>query len=191
MLWTSEGVLPDTTEHSPSRIGSQWFVVLFCRFLILSASHAVPEILIYGMIPRGLRSTWPPSPRGQHPPFPLLLRGGAPAPGPADRFGTHHSKGMLLFYPTGLRVMITTANFVPGDWHCLNQGLWAQDFPLAQGAAVAPPPHPTGPLRLSLAAGLPRTVPTAKWSHFQRKAAVNYIRRSYFGMVGVSNIRPD
>jgi len=27
-------------------------------------------------------------------------------------YGTHHSKGMLLFYPAGIRVMITTGNFI-------------------------------------------------------------------------------
>eukprot|EP00667_Euglena_gracilis_P010184 EG_transcript_10347 len=47
----------------------------------------------------------------------------------SDRFGTHHSKAMLLFYPTGLRVMVATANFIPVDWHALNQGIWTQDFP--------------------------------------------------------------
>jgi hypothetical protein len=36
----------------------------------------------------------------------VLLAGGG------SRYGTHHAKGMLLFYHTGVRVVITTANYL-------------------------------------------------------------------------------
>lgn len=45
-------------------------------------------------------------------------------------FGTVHSKMFLLFYPTGCRVCIHTANMVPGDWNMKTQGAYLRDFPL-------------------------------------------------------------
>ncbi|XP_010317667.1 tyrosyl-DNA phosphodiesterase 1 [Solanum lycopersicum] len=44
-------------------------------------------------------------------------------------YGTHHSKAMLLVYPTGVRVIIHTANLISIDWNNKSQGLWMQDFP--------------------------------------------------------------
>ncbi|KAG1656318.1 hypothetical protein FOA52_006649 [Chlamydomonas sp. UWO 241] len=67
-------------------------------------------------------------------------------------YGTHHAKFMLLeygpngVYPGGLRVIITTANFIPRDCRNKCQGLWWQDFPRAStsssngvGSAALPP----------------------------------------------------
>ena len=45
-------------------------------------------------------------------------------------FGTMHSKCALLFSPTQLRVVITTANFISIDWQNKSQAVWNQDFPL-------------------------------------------------------------
>ncbi|XP_024530041.1 tyrosyl-DNA phosphodiesterase 1 [Selaginella moellendorffii] len=45
-------------------------------------------------------------------------------------YGTHHSKAMLLVYPTGVRVVVHTANLINIDWNNKTQGLWMQDFPL-------------------------------------------------------------
>ncbi|XP_065683636.1 tyrosyl-DNA phosphodiesterase 1 isoform X1 [Hydra vulgaris] len=39
-------------------------------------------------------------------------------------YGTHHSKMMFLFYSTGLRIIITTANLVEQDWFQKTQGIW-------------------------------------------------------------------
>ena len=36
-------------------------------------------------------------------------------------YGTHHTKMMLLFYTTGMRVVVSTANLVPGDWELKTQ----------------------------------------------------------------------
>ncbi|CAN0129483.1 unnamed protein product, partial [Ectocarpus fasciculatus] len=47
----------------------------------------------------------------------------------AERFGTHHSKAAILFYPDGIRVAIMTANYVESDFMCRTQGLFVQDFP--------------------------------------------------------------
>ncbi|XP_049395468.1 tyrosyl-DNA phosphodiesterase 1 [Solanum stenotomum] len=44
-------------------------------------------------------------------------------------YGTHHSKAMLLVYPTGVRVIVHTANLISIDWNNKSQGLWMQDFP--------------------------------------------------------------
>ena len=37
------------------------------------------------------------------------------------QFGTHHSKTIIAFYETGVRVAITTANFISPDWRNKNQ----------------------------------------------------------------------
>lgn len=39
-------------------------------------------------------------------------------------FGTHHSKMMFLLFEHGLRVVIHTANMIPGDWENKTQGVW-------------------------------------------------------------------
>lgn len=44
-------------------------------------------------------------------------------------YGTHHTKMMMLFYPTGLRLVIHTANMVSGDWNGKTQGAFLRDFP--------------------------------------------------------------
>ena len=48
-------------------------------------------------------------------------------------FGTHHSKMLLLFYADGMRVVVTTANFIPVDWAMKTQGVWISPyFPLLE-----------------------------------------------------------
>ncbi|KAJ3705221.1 hypothetical protein LUZ61_008926 [Rhynchospora tenuis] len=44
-------------------------------------------------------------------------------------YGTHHSKAMFLVYPTGVRIIVHTANLIHVDWNNKTQGLWMQDFP--------------------------------------------------------------
>ncbi|KAH9104914.1 hypothetical protein AeMF1_019144 [Aphanomyces euteiches] len=44
-------------------------------------------------------------------------------------YGTHHTKMMILFFDTFVRVAIFTANFVAGDWESKTQGVWMQEFP--------------------------------------------------------------
>ena len=47
---------------------------------------------------------------------------------PKYPYGTHHTKMMLLTYEDGgLRVVVHTANLVPGDWENRTQGLWVSD----------------------------------------------------------------
>jgi tyrosyl-DNA phosphodiesterase 1 len=46
-----------------------------------------------------------------------------------ERFGTHHNKIIFVFYKTGLRIAITTANFTEVDWTLKIQGTYVQDFP--------------------------------------------------------------
>jgi tyrosyl-DNA phosphodiesterase 1 len=69
-----------------------------------------------------------------------------------ERFGTHHSKMMVLFFGTGMaRVVIHTANMIPKDWANMTQGAWLSPLlpPLDPGAADgvsagAPPPIGSG-----------------------------------------------
>jgi tyrosyl-DNA phosphodiesterase-1 len=43
-----------------------------------------------------------------------------------ERFGTHHSKMMVLFHAGGAaRVAVHTANMIPKDWGNMTQGAWA------------------------------------------------------------------
>ena len=56
-------------------------------------------------------------------------------------FSCHHTKLMLLLYPTGLRLVLLTANFLACDLLYKNQAIFVQDFPLkcAQPAAACAP----------------------------------------------------
>ena len=47
-----------------------------------------------------------------------------------ERFGTHHNKIIFVFYSTGVRVAITTANLTEIDWSFKIQGTYVQDFPI-------------------------------------------------------------
>lgn len=47
-----------------------------------------------------------------------------------ERYGTHHSKIAIVFYRRGLRIVITTANFIEDDFTYRTQGVYVQDFPL-------------------------------------------------------------
>lgn len=44
-------------------------------------------------------------------------------------FGTHHSKACILKFPTGIRIVIHTANLIYRDCGNKTQGAWIQDFP--------------------------------------------------------------
>jgi tyrosyl-DNA phosphodiesterase-1 len=48
----------------------------------------------------------------------------------SEAFGTHHCKYALLFYESGVRVVITTANYLDHDFYDMTQGVYVQDFPL-------------------------------------------------------------
>jgi hypothetical protein len=37
---------------------------------------------------------------------------------------------MLVYFPTGIRVVVCTANYIECDWLFKTQGIWYQDFPL-------------------------------------------------------------
>jgi hypothetical protein len=57
--------------------------------------------------------------------------GGAKTPHPPvpDKYGSHHSKFLLLFYNAGMRVVITSANFISPDVNRKTQSAFFQDFP--------------------------------------------------------------
>lgn len=43
-------------------------------------------------------------------------------------YGTHHSKMIILKFPTGVRVVVLTANFLTVDVTDKSQAVWYQDF---------------------------------------------------------------
>eukprot|EP01083_Nonionella_stella_P060969 158984_1 len=45
-------------------------------------------------------------------------------------YGTHHTKMFLIYYASGLRVVVCTLNVLERDWLNKTQGIWVQDFPL-------------------------------------------------------------
>lgn len=47
-----------------------------------------------------------------------------------EQYGTHHSKIMIVFYNSGVRIAIGTANLIEVDWTTKTQGFYVQDFPL-------------------------------------------------------------
>ncbi|GAB5587517.1 hypothetical protein Unana1_02417 [Umbelopsis nana] len=53
------------------------------------------------------------------------------------KFGVFHSKLMLLFHQSSLRVVIGSANFVDYDWCELENVLFIQDFPLLKDGPAA------------------------------------------------------
>ncbi|CAM9973276.1 unnamed protein product [Pylaiella littoralis] len=48
------------------------------------------------------------------------------------RYGTHHTKMMILKFPLGVRVVVLTANFVSMDFEDKSQAVWYQEFPLRE-----------------------------------------------------------
>jgi tyrosyl-DNA phosphodiesterase-1 len=46
-----------------------------------------------------------------------------------ERYGSHHNKILLVFYSCGVRVVITTANFIETDFTSKVQAIYVQDFP--------------------------------------------------------------
>lgn len=47
-----------------------------------------------------------------------------------ERYGTHHNKVIVVFYESGVRICITTANFTETDFLYKLQGIFTQDFPV-------------------------------------------------------------
>lgn len=48
---------------------------------------------------------------------------------PTPSYGTVHSKLFVIFYPSGCRICIHTANMVQQDWDYKTQGAYMRDFP--------------------------------------------------------------
>jgi hypothetical protein len=63
------------------------------------------------------------------------------------QYGTHHTKMMLLFYTTGMRVVISTANNIYQDWTYKTQGVWVSDFLPRKDMNVARIPDAGAPPR--------------------------------------------
>lgn len=55
------------------------------------------------------------------------------AAGVMDRYGSHHSKFVLLFFASGLRVIVFTCNFLKIDVEHKSNIVWSQDFPTKSG----------------------------------------------------------
>mmetsp|Transcript_34404 Transcript_34404/g.58284 ORF Transcript_34404/g.58284 Transcript_34404/m.58284 type:complete len:1120 (-) Transcript_34404:101-3460(-) len=48
------------------------------------------------------------------------------------RYGVFHTKSFLIGFATEIRVVVHTANLIPGDFWNKSQGSWEMDFPLKQ-----------------------------------------------------------
>lgn len=59
----------------------------------------------------------------------------AHSPRVLNRFGSHHAKMGITFFEHGVRVAISTANFIYQDCNCKSQACWVQDFPTKRTAS--------------------------------------------------------
>lgn len=51
-----------------------------------------------------------------------------PAIDPSQKWGSFHSKMMILKFDNFIRVVIPTANLTKFDWYSFGQVVWFQDF---------------------------------------------------------------
>ncbi|KAJ1960435.1 hypothetical protein IWQ62_004235 [Dispira parvispora] len=62
-------------------------------------------------------------------------------------YGCFHAKLSLLYYPTFIRVIISSANYISYDWEVLENMVFCQDFPMKPttdlSSPSSPPPLPT------------------------------------------------
>eukprot|EP00736_Rhodelphis_marinus_P012931 Rmarinus@m.14592 len=73
------------------------------------------------------------------PPFPDVMRprkASSYRPGSAGTQGCHHGKILLLYYPTHLRVVITSGNLTSFQWHENGNTVWVCDMPRVPGTAT-------------------------------------------------------
>ena len=75
-----------------------------------------------------------------------------------EHYGTHHTKMFLLFYSSGVRVIVHTANLLTGDLYRKVQGVWHQDFPLKASEHWASSDFEAGLARYVRGLKLPRTL---------------------------------
>eukprot|EP00493_Phyllostaurus_siculus_P025025 UN25369 len=47
----------------------------------------------------------------------------------SQAYGLHHSKLIILYYEEGVRIVISTANFIEADFENKTNAFWMQDFP--------------------------------------------------------------
>ena len=52
-------------------------------------------------------------------------------------YGCYHAKFILIGFPTGIRVIVTSANFIYSDFQQKSNGVYCQDFPLKQPPSAA------------------------------------------------------
>jgi hypothetical protein len=50
-----------------------------------------------------------------------------------EKYGSFHSKMAILFFQRGVRIIVTTANFIPKDFDTRVNSVFVQDFPLKGG----------------------------------------------------------
>ena len=75
-----------------------------------------------------------------------------------DRYGTNHSKFIVLFNEAGMRLVVHTANALYHDARDMTQGIWSQDFPRRPAGAPRPAPSALGQLGGALHAYLARAI---------------------------------
>ena len=95
-----------------------------------------------------------------------------------ERYGTHHNKIIFVFYRTGLRVVITTANFTETDWKYKIQGVFVQDFPYKESPS-------SSEFECSLLAHCSRIIPLGRTAQQQWKDTVQQLKQYDFSSAEV------
>ncbi|KAJ1655791.1 hypothetical protein IWQ61_004528 [Dispira simplex] len=83
-------------------------------------------------------------------------------------YGCFHAKLSLLYYPTFIRVIISSANYIAYDWEVLENMVFCQDFPMIPASEIQPP-------------SLTSPLPTRSRSRNQKQSSVS-LHRTEFGV---------
>ena len=57
---------------------------------------------------------------------------------PCERYGTHHSKAIIILKPNTITIHVLTGNFIFADWHNKTNGVWSGTFPARSHTALPP-----------------------------------------------------
>lgn len=94
-----------------------------------------------------------------------------------ERYGTHHSKMMIVFYNSGVRIAIGTANLIEVDWTIKTQGFYVQDFPLKNTTQTASSSSSSSSQINSAPASIPNTLKAESENDFSfEKDLIGYLR---------------
>ena len=139
--WTSAGLVPHSANHrtvslqellSPAALAGctelhliNYMIDLDFVVNMCPAIRRVPRVIVLHGDGRPPRAQCVQADRGRF----LCLQP------PCEKYGTHHSKMILIVQPDKLTCSVTTANFIFSDWLNKTNGVWTGSFPRATLAA--------------------------------------------------------